>query len=227
LIQLRNALSLTHTFGIQLSANQRPEFARTPCFSLGIRRDWGLRNGDLCLKATNNFPEQETLRRAPKVIRTIDCSCVLISKNTSPLNRGIGLYISIREVQVRKSGSNYPRGSRFSQTCSQTVKILLQSSASLLVKSPIMKGFLLYLVGLSSFASAIPSQYEDDLIFRRAINGQCKAPEGTGSCQSTSNCPGISYPTGLCPKDPKDVQVRLCHIYMCIEISLTSNDSAV
>jgi hypothetical protein len=71
-----------------------------------------------------------------------------------------------------------------------------------------MKGRLC-LLGLVTFAFAIPSQYEDDLIFRRAVNDQCKAPEGTGSCQNTANCPGISYPAGLCPKDPTDVQVRV------------------
>ena len=45
-------------------------------------------------------------------------------------------------------------------------------------------------------------------IWRRAIGDSCKAPEGSGSCLKTSSCKGISYPTGLCPKDPKDVQVR-------------------
>jgi hypothetical protein len=74
-----------------------------------------------------------------------------------------------------------------------------------------MKGILACVLGLATLALAIPSEYEDDLIFRRAVNDQCKAPEGTGSCQKTANCLGISYPTGLCPKDPKDVQVWPCH----------------
>ncbi|KAF7514080.1 hypothetical protein GJ744_004405 [Endocarpon pusillum] len=69
-----------------------------------------------------------------------------------------------------------------------------------------MKTIILSVLGLAVVTSAIPSDYEDDLIFRRAVNDQCKAPEGTGSCQKTSNCAGISYPTGLCPKDPADVQ---------------------
>ena len=69
-----------------------------------------------------------------------------------------------------------------------------------------VKVFLLSLA-LPSLVSTIPSQYEADPILRRAVDDQCKAPEGTGTCQHTSKCPGISYPTGLCPKDPDDVQV--------------------
>jgi len=74
-----------------------------------------------------------------------------------------------------------------------------------------MKEILACVLGLATLGLTIPSEYEDDLIFRRAIDGQCKAAEGTGSCQNTANCPGMSYPTGLCPKDPKDVQVWPCH----------------
>ena len=71
-----------------------------------------------------------------------------------------------------------------------------------------MKAFLLFCaLGLVTLTSAITSDYEDDLIFSRAVNSQCKAPLGRGTCQHTANCPGVSYPTGLCPKDPKDVQV--------------------
>lgn len=71
-----------------------------------------------------------------------------------------------------------------------------------------MKVFLLFCaLGLATFASAITPDYEDDLIFSRAVNSKCKAPLGRGTCQHTANCPGVSYPTGICPNDPKDVQV--------------------
>jgi Prokaryotic phospholipase A2 len=69
-----------------------------------------------------------------------------------------------------------------------------------------MKGFILSVLGLATVVSAIPSQYEGDLTISRAVNSQCKAPEGSGSCQKTANCQGISYPAGFCPKDPTDVQ---------------------
>jgi hypothetical protein len=89
-----------------------------------------------------------------------------------------------------------------------------------------MKAFFLCVLGLATRAATIPSEYDNDPIFRRAVNDQCKAPEGTGSCLNTSNCPGISYPTNLCPKDPNDVQVRICHVFD-LETSLTFRDSAV
>ena len=40
-----------------------------------------------------------------------------------------------------------------------------------------------------------------------AVGDSCTAPEGTGSCQATGDCKGISYPENLCPNDPADVQV--------------------
>ena len=55
---------------------------------------------------------------------------------------------------------------------------------------------------------ALPSEYDVQL-FPRAVGDQCKAPEGTGSCQHTAACKGISYPQALCPKDPDDVQVLI------------------
>lgn len=81
--------------------------------------------------------------------------------------------------------------------------------------------FLLCALGLATIASAIPADFEDDLLFSRAVNGKCKAPLGTGTCQHTAKCPGVSYPTGLCPKDPKDVQVRLSYPSM-FQFALTS-----
>ena len=53
---------------------------------------------------------------------------------------------------------------------------------------------------------AIPSELDASL-FARAVGDHCSASEGTGSCQKTSACKGISYPQALCPKDPDDVQV--------------------
>lgn len=44
-------------------------------------------------------------------------------------------------------------------------------------------------------------------IFGRAVDNSCKAPLGSGTCKHTKDCLGVSYPTGLCPKDPDDVQV--------------------
>lgn len=78
--------------------------------------------------------------------------------------------------------------------------------------------FLAAIGGLVPFAFAVPSQlYEDyNLRFRRAIGDQCQAPDGTGTCQSTSECAGISYPTNLCPNDPKDVQVRGANVSDCV-----------
>ena len=60
-------------------------------------------------------------------------------------------------------------------------------------------------VGLGA-VSAVPSNL-DAVLFARAIGDQCSAPEGKGSCQTTSACKGISYPQPLCPKDPDNVQV--------------------
>ena len=90
-----------------------------------------------------------------------------------------------------------------------------------------MKAFLLFCtLGLATFASAIATEYEDDLIFSRAVNSRCKAPLGRGTCQHTADCPGVSYPTGLCPNDPKDVQVRFTCRYIA-RFKLISHDSAV
>ncbi|KAL1954946.1 hypothetical protein VTO42DRAFT_404 [Malbranchea cinnamomea] len=44
-----------------------------------------------------------------------------------------------------------------------------------------------------------------------AVGDSCTAPEGKGTCQSTSNCKGISYSESLCPNDPVDIQC-------CVEI---------
>lgn len=90
-----------------------------------------------------------------------------------------------------------------------------------------MKAFLLFCtLGLTTLASAVTAAYDDDLLFTRAINSKCKAPLGRGTCQHTANCPGVSYPTGLCPKDPKDVQV--CLGFWCMfQSKLISHDSAV
>ena len=55
-------------------------------------------------------------------------------------------------------------------------------------------------------AAAMPSEYDVPLV-RRAVGDRCTAPEGTGSCQHTAACAGISYPQALCPRDPNDVQV--------------------
>lgn len=77
-----------------------------------------------------------------------------------------------------------------------------------------MKASLLSAIALASLASAMPSPYwGDDSILRRAVGDKCNAPLGTGACQATSRCPGISYPTNLCPRDPDDVQVRTPFVY--------------
>lgn len=85
-----------------------------------------------------------------------------------------------------------------------------------------MKASLFSAIALATLASAIPSLYGDDTILRRAVGDQCRAPLGTGSCQHTTKCPGISYPNNLCPHDPDDVQVRTNPIYSCQILPLTS-----
>jgi len=62
---------------------------------------------------------------------------------------------------------------------------------------------------LPVLAAAVPTLQSRQLgaLFERAVGDTCKAPAGSGTCRATSNCPGISYPTGLCPNDPADVQV--------------------
>ena len=67
----------------------------------------------------------------------------------------------------------------------------------------------LVLAGLAASAFGAPSQTDARNILRRATGDTCKAPEGSGTCETTSKCSGISYPTGLCPEDPADIQVRL------------------
>lgn len=71
-----------------------------------------------------------------------------------------------------------------------------------------MKASLLLVSGIASVALAIPSLTGDQVkaIFARAPGDACKAPEGSGTCQATAKCKGISYPANLCPKDPDDVQ---------------------
>ena len=78
-----------------------------------------------------------------------------------------------------------------------------------------MKASLLSAIAVITLASAIPSPYGDNPILRRAVGDQCRAPLGTGSCQKTSKCAGISYPTNLCPNDPNDVQVRISIRFLC------------
>jgi hypothetical protein len=46
-------------------------------------------------------------------------------------------------------------------------------------------------------------------VFGRAIGDKCQGTEGSGTCQTTSNCRGISYPQPFCPNDPDDVQVSV------------------
>ncbi|PUU80604.1 hypothetical protein B9Z19DRAFT_974397 [Tuber borchii] len=57
-----------------------------------------------------------------------------------------------------------------------------------------------------------------DQIFERAVGDKCSAPEGSGTCKSTSACNGISYPQPLCPHDPDDIQC-------CVEIPCTVSGS--
>ena len=53
-------------------------------------------------------------------------------------------------------------------------------------------------------AVALPPE---DGVFGRAIGDKCRGTEGAGTCQTTSNCRGISYLQPFCPNDPDDVQV--------------------
>ena len=66
-------------------------------------------------------------------------------------------------------------------------------------------------VGLASFATAIPSEYQHDVLFRRAVNDKCNTPVGKGTCQPTSECSGVSYPN-RCPNNAADVKVRLIRV---------------
>ena len=61
---------------------------------------------------------------------------------------------------------------------------------------------------ISAFLITRVYSFPFEEIFGRAVGDSCRAKEGSGSCQNTSNCKGISYPIGLCPYDPDDVQVR-------------------
>lgn len=67
----------------------------------------------------------------------------------------------------------------------------------------------LILAGLTALVLGAPGQTNARNLLRRAIGNTCDAPEGSGTCETTSKCRGISYPTGLCPNDPTDVQVGL------------------
>lgn len=58
-----------------------------------------------------------------------------------------------------------------------------------------------------AYAAPAKSEWELASLFPRKTGDFCNALEGNGSCQATSDCKGISYPTGLCPDDPADVQV--------------------
>jgi hypothetical protein len=102
------------------------------------------------------------------------------------------------------SGFNQPVHCRFSINIMHTT-ILLTSTLAFLS------------------ANAIPTE----LIFGRSVGDICRGDEGTGTCQSTSSCKGISYPKGCkvtpilyprtvyadlcidCPEDPYDIQVRI------------------
>jgi hypothetical protein len=64
-------------------------------------------------------------------------------------------------------------------------------------------------------------------IFERAVGDTCKAPEGTGACKHTADCPGISYPTNLCPRDPDDVQVCLSIDLLLDSFHMLTFNSAV
>lgn len=73
-------------------------------------------------------------------------------------------------------------------------------------------------LGLTAPAPASPaSSLELKAVFDRAVGDKCEAPEGSGDCRNTSKCKGISYPAGLCPKDPTDVQVSFSPpVSMCL-----------
>ncbi|KAG0138828.1 hypothetical protein HOY82DRAFT_5905 [Tuber indicum] len=75
-----------------------------------------------------------------------------------------------------------------------------------------MKSFGAFTLILSLAAAAGASPVEQ--LFGRAVGDRCSGPEGTGTCQSTSKCNGISYPQSLCPNDPDDIQC-------CVEIPCT------
>ncbi|KAM5430510.1 hypothetical protein McanMca71_006852 [Microsporum canis] len=64
---------------------------------------------------------------------------------------------------------------------------------------------------MSVLVSAVSATPADAALFERAIGSKCNAPEGEGSCQTTGNCKGISYPQALCPNDPNDVQCCVEH----------------
>ncbi|KAK4168399.1 hypothetical protein QBC43DRAFT_285034 [Cladorrhinum sp. PSN259] len=72
------------------------------------------------------------------------------------------------------------------------------------------KSTLLFLVVTLLMVPVIALPPEEG-VFGRAIGDSCKGTEGPGTCQTTSNCRGISYPQPFCPNDPDDVQC-------CVEI---------
>ncbi|PWW77888.1 hypothetical protein C7212DRAFT_276922 [Tuber magnatum] len=69
-------------------------------------------------------------------------------------------------------------------------------------------GAFTFILSLAAAAGASPLEQ----IFGRAVGDKCTGPEGSGTCQSTSKCNGISYPQPYCPNDPNDIQC-------CVEIS--------
>ncbi|KAK4119464.1 hypothetical protein N657DRAFT_650116 [Parathielavia appendiculata] len=69
---------------------------------------------------------------------------------------------------------------------------------------------------LAALALAAPPE---ESVFGRAIGDRCTGTEGAGTCQTTSNCRGISYPQPFCPNDPDDVQC-------CVEIPCKVGDKS-
>ncbi|KAF2820280.1 hypothetical protein CC86DRAFT_387318 [Ophiobolus disseminans] len=72
----------------------------------------------------------------------------------------------------------------------------------------------LFSLALHHLGATFPTngRVDDRTLFGRAVGDTCRASEGSGKCLNTSDCKGISYPTGLCPRDPSNVQC-------CVEIT--------
>ncbi|KAK5130706.1 hypothetical protein LTR08_001736 [Meristemomyces frigidus] len=81
-----------------------------------------------------------------------------------------------------------------------------------------MKAIAALAFALAGLCLGAPALYETSLASPQAVGNWCKAPLGEGSCQHTRNCKGISYPTGLCPKDATDVQC-------CVDIKCSVGSS--
>ncbi|CAI6334329.1 unnamed protein product [Periconia digitata] len=73
-----------------------------------------------------------------------------------------------------------------------------------------MRNVIFLLASAIAFTGVSASPTE--AIFGRHVGDSCKGGEGSGTCQATSKCNGISYPLGYCPNDPVDVQC-------CVEIA--------